>query len=354
VLGARLNGAPLQMIHDFATNSGGAYVVATKPGIKTIKDCTRLGTLAVLSTAYNNAVRYKKNSGATFDMVLFSDYGTVSASLLSGNVDCAVESFAAILPSVSSGSMHLIVDPRVPSTVPGYKPGAPSPYAANLGPVIVGVQSHLQQNRSKIVRFLRALQSIIPVLRTASDAKIAGLLKQSSDFDLLSRDSITTALSAYRSSPYWLPETPTKPAGYLPASMWEDSLSYFKDGGLTADLTSPLVSYANSVDMSYYKQAVVTPLVGTVSRAGTLTLTAAGKRVTTLKPGIFSVTVKDDSAKANFHLVGRGVNRSTSVTGKGTTTWYLTLAAGTLSFASDQSKKGGSVNVAGAYTIPGF
>jgi ABC-type nitrate/sulfonate/bicarbonate transport system substrate-binding protein len=354
VLGARLKGADLTMIHNFATNSGGAYLVAAKPGIKTIKDCTRTGTLAVLSTVYNNTVRYKKDSGASYSIVLFSDYGTLTAALLSGNVDCAVESFAAILTSINSGSVHLIVDPRVPSTVPGYKAGAPSPYASNLGATIVGVQSHLKENRSKIVRFLRALQSIIPVLRTSSNARIAGLLKQSSDFDLLSRDSISQAFAAYRSSPYWLPETPTKPAGYLPSSVFEDSLAYFKDGGLTGDLSSPVVSYANSVDMSYYKEAVVTPLVGTVSASGTLTLTAAGKRVTSLKPGIFSVTVKDASAKENFHLVSRGVNRSSSVTGKSTTTWYLTLAAGKLTFASDHSKQGGTVKVAGAYTIPGF
>jgi len=45
--------------------------------------------------------------------------------------------------------------------------------------------------------------------------------------------------------------------------------------------------------------------------------------------------VRDRSAAANFRLAGAGTSRKTSVKGKATVTWTLTLKAGTYTYRSD-------------------
>jgi len=63
--------------------------------------------------------------------------------------------------------------------------------------------------------------------------------------------------------------------------------------------------------------------------------------------GTYSIVVRDRSKLHNFHLVGKGVNRKSTVAGTGTTTWKLKLAKGPLRFYSDKAPKTvkGSVNV---------
>ena len=52
------------------------------------------------------------------------------------------------------------------------------------------------------------------------------------------------------------------------------------------------------------RHAAPTKLVATVGPGFTITLTKAGKKVTTLKPGTYSITVNDKSTFHNFHLTG--------------------------------------------------
>jgi hypothetical protein len=63
--------------------------------------------------------------------------------------------------------------------------------------------------------------------------------------------------------------------------------------------------------------------------------TAAGAGVRSLKAGSVVLTVHDLSSKDDFHLTGPGVNRRTSVAGKGTAVWNLKLAAGVYHYHSD-------------------
>ena len=50
------------------------------------------------------------------------------------------------------------------------------------------------------------------------------------------------------------------------------------------------------------------------------------------------IVVKDTAADHNFHLTGPGVNKSTSVAGKATSTWTVTLKKGTYKFVCDPHK----------------
>jgi plastocyanin len=66
-----------------------------------------------------------------------------------------------------------------------------------------------------------------------------------------------------------------------------------------------------------------------------ITLTQGGKAVKTLKKGTYKIVVKDTASTHNFHLIGPGLNKSTSVSGKGTTTWTVTLKPGKYTYVCD-------------------
>jgi plastocyanin len=84
--------------------------------------------------------------------------------------------------------------------------------------------------------------------------------------------------------------------------------------------------------------AAVTKLVANVGPSATITLTKGGKKVTTLKPGSYSITVNDKSTAHNFHLTGPGVNKLTSVAFQGKKTWTVTLKKGTYRYVCDPHK----------------
>jgi hypothetical protein len=64
-------------------------------------------------------------------------------------------------------------------------------------------------------------------------------------------------------------------------------------------------------------------------------LTLNGKSVKSLKPGKYTIVVKDPATIHNFRLKGPGLNKTTSVSGKGTFTWVVTLKKGKYTFDCD-------------------
>jgi plastocyanin len=93
--------------------------------------------------------------------------------------------------------------------------------------------------------------------------------------------------------------------------------------------------------------AAVPTLKGTDGPGFTIALTSGGKKVTTLKAGTYKIVVSDKSNIHNFHLVGPGVNKSTSVAATGTSTWTVKLKKGTYRYVCDPhaSSMKGSVKV---------
>jgi hypothetical protein len=67
--------------------------------------------------------------------------------------------------------------------------------------------------------------------------------------------------------------------------------------------------------------------------------TTSGARVKRLTAGTYRITVRDATKADNFHLIGRGVNKKTSVKGKSTTTWSIRFRSGTVRYRSDATKK---------------
>jgi plastocyanin len=66
------------------------------------------------------------------------------------------------------------------------------------------------------------------------------------------------------------------------------------------------------------------------------TITMSAK---TVKAGKYTITVHDRSNIHDFHLIGPGVNKATSVTAVKTYTWAVTLKRGTYRFICDPHKE---------------
>ena len=74
----------------------------------------------------------------------------------------------------------------------------------------------------------------------------------------------------------------------------------------------------------------------TVGPGFTISLrTLAGKRVTVLRPGAYTVVASDRSAIHNARLRGAGASRTTGVGFVGTKTWRVVLRNGTLTILCD-------------------
>ncbi len=102
--------------------------------------------------------------------------------------------------------------------------------------------------------------------------------------------------------------------------------------GLAASLLGALVAVA--LVFSVTAQAAPQKLVGTVGPGYTISLkTAAGKRVTGLTRGTYTVTVKDRSDEHNFFVSGPGLKKSvTGVDFVGTKTVTIRLSSGRYAF----------------------
>lgn len=84
-------------------------------------------------------------------------------------------------------------------------------------------------------------------------------------------------------------------------------------------------------------------LTGTVGPGKTISLVNAhGRRVKTLRPGVYRFVVRDRSTRENFHLLGPGISGfagTTSIPLRGTVVWKLRLSRGTYRYQSDSNPK---------------
>jgi plastocyanin len=78
-----------------------------------------------------------------------------------------------------------------------------------------------------------------------------------------------------------------------------------------------------------------TRLTGEVGPGYTIEVSKGEKDVKTIKAGKYSFKVEDKSTFHNFHLMGPGLNKKTSISFKGETTWKVTLKPGRYTYQCD-------------------
>jgi plastocyanin len=81
--------------------------------------------------------------------------------------------------------------------------------------------------------------------------------------------------------------------------------------------------------------AATPTLTGVDGPSFTITLKKGTSKVTSLKAGKYKFVIKDLSNIHNFHLSGPGINKTTSVSATGTSTWTVTLKKGTYKYVCD-------------------
>src|SRR5919108_3510427 len=88
-------------------------------------------------------------------------------------------------------------------------------------------------------------------------------------------------------------------------------------------------------------------LTGSVGPGFTISLKRGGAKVTKLKPGAYVIKVSDKSDFHNFHLLGPGVDRKTSVAFTGNKSFSVTLKRGTYRFRCDPHR----AQLKGSFTV---
>jgi plastocyanin len=82
-------------------------------------------------------------------------------------------------------------------------------------------------------------------------------------------------------------------------------------------------------------------LVGEVGPGFSIEVKLNGKDLKTIKAGTYTIKVQDKATIHDFHLIGRGVNKSTTVPFMGTQTWKVTLKKGTYTYQCDPHASAG-------------
>jgi plastocyanin len=100
-------------------------------------------------------------------------------------------------------------------------------------------------------------------------------------------------------------------------------------------ILSSLVVVASATVVLASARAATPVLKGEVGPGFTIEVKKAGKDVETLKAGTYRIKVEDKASTHNFHLIGPGVNKKTSVSFVGDKTWTVKLKPGKYTYQCD-------------------
>jgi plastocyanin len=95
-------------------------------------------------------------------------------------------------------------------------------------------------------------------------------------------------------------------------------------------------------------QAASTGLTGEVGPGFTIEVKKGNKDLKTIKAGTYKLKVEDKASIHNFHLMGPGLNKKTSVSFKGETTWTIKLKPGRYTYQCDPHVSSG---MKGRFTV---
>jgi plastocyanin len=84
-----------------------------------------------------------------------------------------------------------------------------------------------------------------------------------------------------------------------------------------------------------YARSSAVRLTGETGPGYSIEVTKAGKDVKTIRAGTYKIKVEDKSSAHNFHLFGPGLNKKTSVSFMGETTWTIKLKPGRYTYQCD-------------------
>jgi plastocyanin len=89
-------------------------------------------------------------------------------------------------------------------------------------------------------------------------------------------------------------------------------------------------------------------LVGEVGPGYTIEVSLNGKDVKRIKAGTYRIKIEDKASFHDFHLIGKGLNKATTVAFTGERTWTIRLRPGTYTYQCDPHASQG---MKGTFTV---
>jgi ABC-type nitrate/sulfonate/bicarbonate transport system substrate-binding protein len=230
-------GKETSIVYSLATGLATGFVAGTQK-IKSIKDCTRVSTSMAGSAVYSATIAYKNMTNAPYSVLQLGDPAQIVPSVLSGGSDCAVSALGILQSGLDNG-MHLIVDPRVPSTIP------PGTVQDTIGTGFWGMKDSLQKKRPAVEKLLRAMKRVHQYIRTTPTSEVAALLVKHEQYKAFKPDVALRQLEQEKL--FWFPND-----GYFPSSYWAPTLKYYQYGMPFIEPGNKLYAWESRVDMSYW------------------------------------------------------------------------------------------------------
>ena len=92
---------------------------------------------------------------------------------------------------------------------------------------------------------------------------------------------------------------------------------------------------AAMIALPAYANSSAVTLKGEVGPGFSIEVSKGGEDLKTIKAGTYKIKVEDKGAIHNFHLIGPGVNKRTTVPFTGDTTWTIKLKPGKYTYQCD-------------------
>ena len=230
-------GKETSIVYSLATGLATGFLAGTEK-VKSLKDCTRVSTSMAGSAVYSATIAYKTMTNSSYTVLQLGDPAQVVPSVLSGGSDCAVSALGILQPGLDNG-MHLIVDPRVPSTIPT------GTIQDTIGTGFWGMKDNLQKKRTAVEKLMRAMKRVHQYIRTTPTSDVAALLVKHNEYKAFKPDVALRQLEQEKL--FWFPND-----GYFPASFWTPTLKYYQYGMQFIEPGNKIYSWDSRVDMSYW------------------------------------------------------------------------------------------------------
>jgi ABC-type nitrate/sulfonate/bicarbonate transport system substrate-binding protein len=234
------SGKATKIIYSVESGAVSSMILAV-PGIETFADCKTVVTSALGSSAYAATMTYIAAVGTTPEVRPVGDNSTIVPALLTGQADCAVNAATNLLKGMDEG-LTLIADPHDPETMPDQTP------LAAAGVVLFGENASLQSNGSAIAKFLRAIDSAVAFLETASERDVAKALEGFQGLEAFTVGDLEKLYANDR--PFLAPN-----GGFVDEEIWEASRTFFAPSFPPLATDDAIWEYSNVIDMSYLESA---------------------------------------------------------------------------------------------------
>jgi hypothetical protein len=226
----------------------GAPDITTLAQLRSAKNC-RLATPPPGSSTYYAALIYvRENNLKNCTIVQTPTQGAQVQGTVAGAYQATVLGYSGAVSVVQAGG-HWLIDPTTAQFAKTY---GRSTFAAGM---VFGLKSGLQSKRPAVIGFLRATLAADNYINTHGNGQLVSLLQKDSSY--ATQPAASLALG-YFVRPYLGVNSHrgNNTAGHLDQSEWQKAITAAAQFGVTSfDAKASAASYANAVDMSYYKAA---------------------------------------------------------------------------------------------------